>query len=72
MKPTKPYLQSLLFTSLIICSISCFVFLSAVQNEQLNNAKNISTQEQVDEVFLPDVFAIKNLIEKVLENLPAS
>jgi len=41
-----------------------------VQNEQLNNKNAVST-EQLEEVILPDVFAIKKLVENMMEYLPA-
>ncbi len=72
MKPTKSYLQSFLFSALIICSLSCFLFMKSIQKEQLNNTNKLAPNEQVEEVVFPDVFAIKKLVEKILENLPAS
>ena len=72
MKPTKPYLQSILFCSLIACSLSCYLFISGVQHEQLNNLNQDAPNEQVEEVIFPDVSAVKNVVEKILKYLPAS
>lgn len=46
--------------------------MKSIQKEQLNNTNKLAPNEQVEEVVFPDVFAIKKLVEKILENLPAS
>ena len=44
--------------------------MNSVQNQQINN--NTIPNEQLEEVVLPDVFAIKKFVENIFEYLPAS